>query len=246
MPHRGVRPAQDACRRGQMRQFLERGRASASRAVGGRSKTMSITTLLALAVALAPTSAPDLSGRWSGRMEPTNLSAEVELELQRDGTAWKGALTFRAGPDHGSLPVEGLRIEGDSLSLRTRIEGAEVQLELALEDDLLLGSVRASEGGKVLAEGPVGLARASDEQAKTRLTRWLDAQGAALTPGLRAAVIEGALRLLLANYIFLERAERAVADVHERVARGEYDSLTNAARLAETLGRSLAESTGDK
>jgi C-terminal processing protease CtpA/Prc len=59
-------------------------------------------------------------------------------------------------------------------------------------------------------------------------------------------VIERGLQLILANYLDLDAAERAVADVRERASRGEYSSLTSPARLAELLGRDLAEATGDR
>jgi C-terminal processing protease CtpA/Prc len=51
---------------------------------------------------------------------------------------------------------------------------------------------------------------------------------------------------MLSSYVFQDRAERAVQDVRERLQRGEYDQVTTAARLAELLGRHLAESTGDR
>ena len=34
--------------------------------------------------------AQDLTGRWKGGMEPTNLSAEIELEIQRHRSASPG------------------------------------------------------------------------------------------------------------------------------------------------------------
>src|SRR4029079_15728548 len=43
-----------------------------------------------------------------------------------------------------------------------------------------------------------------------------------------------------------DRAESAVADLRERAKRGEYESLTNPARLAELLSRHLAEATHDR
>jgi hypothetical protein len=137
---------------------------------------------LVLSCSLPPVQ-QDLEGRWSGRMEPKNLSAEIEIDLQRTGTSWNGVMTFRAGPDGGALPVEELRVEGDAVFLRTRLEGADVSLRLALDDALLLGSVRVTESGRVLAEGPVGLARASDAKAKENLTLWLDAQGSPIDAG---------------------------------------------------------------
>jgi retinol-binding protein 3 len=200
-----------------------------------------------LLLAVAPATAKDLAGRWSGRMEPTNLSAEIALELARAGTAWNAALTFHAGPTDAALPVEELRVADDGLSLRTKIEGADVALQFALDDDgLLIGSVRVTEGDRVLAEGPAGLAPAGDEAAQQGLTRWLDAQGISIEPARRAAVIERAAELMLASYAFADRAALAAADVRARAARGEYDSITSPARLAELLSRHLAEATSDR
>lgn len=209
--------------------------------------TIKATACALLAVVLAtPVMARDVAGQWSGRMEPTNLSAEITLDLQRADISWKAAMTFHAGPDGGALPIDELHIDGDSVLVHTEIEGADVSLELAHEDDLLLGSVRVTENGRVLAEGPAGLARESDESGKERLMRWLDAYGASIDAPRRGAVIESAIERLLANYVFLDRAERAVADVRERTKRGEYDSIASPARLAELLGRHLAEATGDR
>jgi retinol-binding protein 3 len=200
-----------------------------------------------LAVILAtPVMAQDVAGQWSGRMEPTNLSAEIALDLQRADGSWKAEMTFHAGPDGGPLPIKELRVDDDSVLVRTKLEGADVSLELARDDDLLLGSVRVTENGDVLAEGPAGLARESDASGKERLMRWLDAHGASLDATRRGAVIESAIELLLANYVFLDRAEGAAADVRERAKRGEYDSIASPARLAELLGRHLAEATGDR
>ncbi len=179
-------------------------------------------------------------------MEPTNLSAEIELNFQRDGDSWKAEMMFKAGPDGGSLPIEEMRVTDDSVLVRTKLEGAGVRFALARESDLLLGSVRVTEKGRLLAEGPAGLARASDTNGMTRLVAWLDAQGTLIDAARRNAVIERSLDLLLKNYLFLDRAQKAVADVRARAKRGEYESLTNPARLAEVLGRHLAEATGDR
>ncbi len=206
---------------------------------------MALAAFLVL-LGFAPATAQDLAGRWSGRMEPTNLSAEIELDLQHTGTSWNAVMTFRAGPDGGPLPVEELRVEGDALLVRTRIEGAEVSLQFGLDEALLLGSVRVTELGRVLAEGPAGLARASDAQAQERLMRWLDAHGSPIDAARRSSVIERALELMSTNYGFADSAERAVADVRRRAQGGEYDALTSPARLAELLSRHLAEATADR
>jgi len=179
-------------------------------------------------------------------MEPTNLSAEIELDLQHVGASWKAEMTFRAGPDGGPLPIEETSVEGDSVLVRTTLEGADVSLELTRAGDLLLGSVHIIERGRALAEGPVGLARASDAIGQERLLRWLGGQGASIGPEQRAAVIARAAELLSANYVFLDRAERAAAEVRERAKRGEYDKITTPARFAELLSRHLADATGDR
>lgn len=207
---------------------------------------MPIPMLLAALAGLAPTLPQELPGSWKGRMEPAGMSAELELDLKSAAQAWSATLRFRAGPDGGELPVGELRVGAASVFVRTTLEGADVQLELALEDDLLLGTVRASEGERVLAEGPAGLARSTDAAAQARLARWLDAQADPIDPARRRAVVEGALERMLASYVFLDRAERAAIDVRARLQRGEYDGVTTAARLAELLGRHLAESTGDR
>jgi retinol-binding protein 3 len=201
--------------------------------------------LLTLGLA-TPVTAQDIAGRWNGRMEPTNLSAEIRLHLQRVQASWKAEMTFRAGPDSSSLPIEELRIDGDSVLVRTKIEGADVRFKLAHEEDLLLGSVHVTEQGHLLAEGPVGLARATDAKGTERLTRWLDSQAETIDAARRDAVIQRATELMLANYVFQDRAERAVANVREREKHGEYASVTSPARLAELLSRDLAEATSDR
>ena len=207
----------------------------------------------ALVVMLAATVMPgasalaqDVTGRWEGRMEPTNLSAEIQLELERADGAWDAEMAYTAGPDGGPLPVEELRVDEDSVFVGTKLEGADVSFTLTLEDELLLGSIRVMENGSLLVEGPVALARASDTNGQARLLDWLNAQGESIDPQRRDVVIERALELFLANYLDLEAAERAAADVRDRASRGEYSSLTSPARLAELVGRHLAEATGDR
>ena len=202
---------------------------------------------IALAV-LSPARAhtQEVAGRWKGRMEPTNHSAEIDLDLERAGASWKAALAFRAGADSSSLPIEELHVDADGVRIRTKLEGADVSLEFTLDGDLLLGAVRVMENGRVLTEGPAGLARTSHPSGQARLLAWLDARGASIDAPRRDAAIDRALELFLANYVFQDRAERAVAEVRERVRRGEYQSVTSPARLAELVGRQLAEATGDR
>ena len=173
-----------------------------------QAKKVVLVVMIALTV-IPHTSllAQDATGRWKGRIEPTNHSAEIELELQRAGAVWTATLTYRAGPDGGPLPIEELRVDDDSVFVRTTLEGADMSLELAIEDDLMLGSVRVTENGSLLVEGPAGLARASDASGQMRLLDWLNEQGESIDAERRDAAIEGALQLLLANYMDLGAAE---------------------------------------
>jgi len=209
-------------------------------------RTPIVVVAIALAIPCAAALSEEVSGHWKGRMEPGNHSAEIELDLQRAGSSWQAELLFRAGSEEASLPIEALHVDTDSVLVVTRIEGAEVTLELMLEDGLLLGSVRVMEDGRVHSEGPAGLARAEVASAQTRLLAWLDARGASIDPAVRDAAIERAMELFLAHYVFRDTAERAVADVRERLLRGEYSSVTSPARIAEMVGRQLAQATGDR
>ena len=213
--------------------------------IGVKSAVL-VVAIASTAFPLTPALSQDVSGLWKGRMEPTNLSAEIELELQRADAAWTAEMTFRAGPDGGSLPVEDLRVDDDSVFVSTKLEGADMNLVFSLEDDLLLGSVRVTENGRLLVEGPAGLARAADSSGQMHVLDWLNEQGESIDAERRDVVIERALELFLANYMDLDAAERAVADVRERSSRGEYSSLTSPARFAEVLSRHLAEATGDR
>ena len=47
-----------------------------------------VSILLAVILSFSSPHALELTGRWIGRIEPTNLSAEIELDLQRPGDSW--------------------------------------------------------------------------------------------------------------------------------------------------------------
>ena len=56
----------------------------------------------------------------------------------------------------------------------------------------------------MLAEGPVGLARASDAKGMERLMLWLDGQGSPIDAAQRDSVIDRAVELMLAKYAFAD------------------------------------------
>jgi hypothetical protein len=69
---------------------------------------------------------------------------------------------------------------------------------------------------------------------------------AEITPELRSKVIEGALERLNENYVFPDIAKKMAADIHERVARKEYDKVTSAKQLAGLLTEHLQAISHDK
>lgn len=62
----------------------------------------------------------------------------------------------------------------------------------------------------------------------------------------RTAVIEGALRALNANYVFPEVAQQMEQALRARMQRKEYDAITSARTLANTLTQHLQEVSRDK
>lgn len=78
------------------------------------------------------------------------------------------------------------------------------------------------------------------------------AQGTQSKPDLvidnknRTEIIEGALKLLSDNYVFPEVAEKMNKSLRERMAKNEYDGITNPKTLADTLTSHLREVSQDK
>jgi N-terminal domain of Peptidase_S41 in eukaryotic IRBP len=60
---------------------------------------------------------------------------------------------------------------------------------------------------------------------------------------IRREVIEKALATLKTNYIFPETAQKMEAAVRERLARGEYDKISDPERFASTLEEHLTKAT---
>lgn len=68
----------------------------------------------------------------------------------------------------------------------------------------------------------------------------------AIDAATRQAVINGAIRHLNDSYVFPEKAKQMEAAVRERMQRGEYDRITNARQLADTLTQHFQEVSHDK
>jgi hypothetical protein len=68
----------------------------------------------------------------------------------------------------------------------------------------------------------------------------------AITPGVRSQVLDGLLKQLNEHYIFPDKAREMEKAVRTRQAKKEYDSITSARTLAETLTAHLREISHDK
>src|SRR5262245_60175220 len=62
----------------------------------------------------------------------------------------------------------------------------------------------------------------------------------------RKAVIDGVLEKVVANYVFPDVGKKMAEAVRARQEKKEYDSITNAKELAETLTKDLREVCKDK
>jgi retinol-binding protein 3 len=67
-----------------------------------------------------------------------------------------------------------------------------------------------------------------------------------VTPEMRKEVIDGALSALNRLYVFPETAKKMEAAIRKRVENKEYDSITSARTLAETLTNHLRDISHDK
>ena len=85
----------------------------------------------------------------------------------------------------------------------------------------------------------LALALAGPVEAQTNADLDLDDAG-------RGEVVEGVAERLLARYVFPDVAEAMAADVRARAARGEYDGLTSARALADSLTAHLRGVSRDK
>src|SRR5262249_62331664 len=72
------------------------------------------------------------------------------------------------------------------------------------------------------------------------------AQEFVLNEQIRREVIEKALAILKTNYIFPETAQKMDDAVRERMARGEYDKISDPKRFASALEEHLQEISHDK
>jgi hypothetical protein len=104
-------------------------------------------------VAVSETEATNLSGKWSGPMETTKFTAQMELALAREGTQLSAEAKFAKEALKSAKPIRDLKVSGNDISFKTELGGADVHFNGHLNGDKLSGTVTAFQGTAIVATG---------------------------------------------------------------------------------------------
>ena len=104
-------------------------------------------------VAVSETEASSLSGKWSGPMETTKFTAQMELALAREGTQLSAEVKFAKEALKSAKPIRDLKVSGNDISFKTELGGADVQFNGHLNGDKLTGTLTAFQGTAIVATG---------------------------------------------------------------------------------------------
>ena len=104
-------------------------------------------------VAVSETEASNLSGKWTGPMETTKFTAQMELALLREGSELSAEARFAKEALKSEKPVRDLKVSGNDISFKTEIGGANVQFNGQLKGDKLSGTLTAFQGTAIVATG---------------------------------------------------------------------------------------------
>ena len=120
-------------------------------------------TLLALAVfsiAAGFPETPDLSGQWAGPIT-TSLSGSggLEVTLIREGQEWKASIKLRIGGQEIAPAVDGLKIDGASVSFATAIDRTRIKFAGKIDGDKLGGTLEAFQDDRKISDGTFTLTR---------------------------------------------------------------------------------------
>ena len=104
-------------------------------------------------VSVSETEAVNLSGKWTGPMETTKFTAQMELALQREGSELSAQANFAKEALKSTKPIRDLKVSGNDISFKTEIGGANVQFNGRLNGDKLSGTLTAFQGTAIVATG---------------------------------------------------------------------------------------------
>ena len=104
-------------------------------------------------VAVSETEASSLSGKWTGPMETTKFTAQMELALRREGTQLSAEARFARDQLKSTSPIRDLKVSGNDISFKTEIGGAIVQFNGRLNGDKLSGTLTAFQGTTIAGTG---------------------------------------------------------------------------------------------
>ncbi len=105
-----------------------------------------VTTLrgIALITLMAgATLAADIAGKWDiTAQSPAGRSMKLELILKQDGDKISGTL----GNERGTVDLTDAKLEGNNLSFKLMVDGADYSVKLALSGDSMKGTSTGSDG----------------------------------------------------------------------------------------------------
>ena len=111
-------------------------------------------------VPVSETEASNLSGKWTGPMQTTRFTAQMELALLHEGTQLSAQARFvREGGLNSERPIRDLKVSGDDISFKIELGGAVVQFNGRLNGDKLGGTLTAFQGSSVAGTGTWNLSK---------------------------------------------------------------------------------------
>ena len=111
-------------------------------------------------VAVSETEAASLSGKWTGPMQTTRFTAQMELALLHEGTQLSAQARFvRKDGLKSEKPIRDLKVSGKDISFKIELGGADVQFNGRLNGDKLGGTLTAFQGESVAGTGTWNLSK---------------------------------------------------------------------------------------
>lgn len=104
-------------------------------------------------VTVSEAEAAGFTGKWTGPMETSKFTAQMELALPREGTELRAEGRFAMGDLKSAEPIRDFSISGQDITFKTGIGGANVHFTGRLDGDKLNGTLVAYQGANIVATG---------------------------------------------------------------------------------------------
>jgi dienelactone hydrolase len=94
---------------------------------------------LMLAVVSGGTRAADMDGTWHGKVESRLFLLAMQLQIDRDGSGWKGQALFSAHGKEYSYPLRNLKLSDHEISFTSAFPGSDLRVTGTLHKGKLRG-----------------------------------------------------------------------------------------------------------